>query len=71
MALITPVKLFIVTVLFLAIRTGTSRVSQVYHITLSQNPPINAVIVSVVEQFRRSGSVLTTAKGHSGLPITV
>ncbi|KAG8258742.1 hypothetical protein J6590_025907 [Homalodisca vitripennis] len=33
---------------------------------LHKNPPSNALILSVVEQFRRTGSVLTQRKGFSG-----
>lgn len=36
-----------------------------------KNPPRNAVIISFVEKFGRSGSVLTLRVGHSGRKTTV
>lgn len=77
MVLTTLEKTFIVEHYFRSYGNGRAGGPSLSHTALRfqehfhKNPPSNAVILSVVEKFRRTGSVLTQRKGFSGRPVTV
>lgn len=77
MGLTTEEKVFIVEHYFRSYGKGKQGgpslklVTETYREQFHKEAPTNKVMLSIVEKFRRSGSVLCQRKGRSGRPVTV